>query len=91
LTATSRAPRVGEDSEKKIARRVNRTLEHFQSLPDDARIDVHAVCALLGRSRASIYRDVEHGRLAHQVKIGHSARWRVGDVRAALKGGACSG
>ncbi len=37
-----------------IARRVNRGLEQFPYLPDDGLVDVHVVCALLGRSAASI-------------------------------------
>lgn len=69
-----------------IRRRVDRALETFPFLPDEALIGVHVVGALLGRSRASIWRDVERGRLTHPVKVGHSTRWRVGDVRAALAG-----
>ena len=67
-----------------IRRRVVRALETFPFLPDAALIDIRVVSALLGRSRASIWRDVERGRLASPVKVGHSTRWRVGDVRAAL-------
>jgi predicted DNA-binding transcriptional regulator AlpA len=44
------------------------------------------VGALLGRSTASVWRDVSHGRLAQPRRVGAgSTRWRVGDVRAALK------
>ncbi|MGO8841952.1 MAG: helix-turn-helix transcriptional regulator [Methyloceanibacter sp.] len=69
-----------------IRRRVARALETFPFLPDEALIDVRAVCALRGRSRASTWRDVAAGRLAAPVKVGCSTRWRVGDVRAALAG-----
>lgn len=69
-----------------IKRRVDRALETFPFLPDEALIDIRAVCALLGRSSASIWRDVAAGRLAAPVKVGCSTRWRVGDVRAALAG-----
>lgn len=71
---------------ERIRRRVDRALETFPFLPDEALIGVHVVSALLGRSKASIWRDVERGRLASPVKVGHSTRWRVGDVRAALAG-----
>jgi predicted DNA-binding transcriptional regulator AlpA len=74
-----------------IMRRVQRNLEIFPSLPDDALIEIRVVCALIGRSPASIYRDVAAGRLAQPVKVGSSTRWRAGGVRAALKGGACHG
>jgi predicted DNA-binding transcriptional regulator AlpA len=75
------------DKSEKIARRVDRALEHFPSLPDDALIEIRVISALLGRSTASIWRDVAHGRLAQPVRIGaHSTRWRVGDVRTVMQG-----
>jgi predicted DNA-binding transcriptional regulator AlpA len=77
---------VADQLSDNIRRRVDRALQTFQFLPDAALTDVRVVCALLGRSRASIWRDVERGRLAHPVKVGHSTRWRIGDVRAALAG-----
>jgi predicted DNA-binding transcriptional regulator AlpA len=69
-----------------IRRRVARTLDTFPLLPDAALVDIRVVSALLARSKASIWRDVGRGRLASPVKMGHSTRWRVGDVRAALAG-----
>jgi predicted DNA-binding transcriptional regulator AlpA len=74
------------DKSEKIARRVDRALEHFPYLPDDALIEIRVISALLGRSTASIWRDVAHGRLAQPVRIGRSTRWRVGAARAAMKG-----
>jgi predicted DNA-binding transcriptional regulator AlpA len=68
-----------------IIRRVQRTLEQFDLLPDDALIDVRAVSAVRGRSVASTWRDVAQGRLSRPVKVGGSTRFRVGDVRADLK------
>ena len=85
MAATSQSARVNGYSEK-IAQRVKRTLEIFPSLPDDAFIELRVVCALRGRSRASTYRDVAEGRLAPPVRVGGSARWRVGDTRASMKG-----
>lgn len=73
---------------KKVRRRVDRALETFPFLPDAALIDVRVVSALLGRSTASVWRDVAQGRLSPPVHVGaRSTRWRVGDVRAALNGG----
>jgi predicted DNA-binding transcriptional regulator AlpA len=69
-----------------IRRRVDRTLETFPLLPDEALIEIRTVSALLGRSRASIWRDVATGRLPAPIKLGGSTRWRVGGVRAALGG-----
>ncbi len=84
VTATSVfALSLAQPSEN-VRRRVERALETFPVLPDEALIDIRVVSTLLGRSAASIWRDVERGRLAPPVKVGHSTRWRVGDVRAAL-------
>jgi predicted DNA-binding transcriptional regulator AlpA len=68
-----------------ITRRVQRTLEQFDSLPDDALIGVRVVSAVRDRSVASTWRDVAKGLLPRPVKVGHSTHFRVGDVRAALK------
>jgi predicted DNA-binding transcriptional regulator AlpA len=73
-----------------IKRRVDRALETFPFLPNEARVEIRVLCALFGRSRPSIWRDVAAGRLPAPGKMGHSTRWRVGDVRAALEG-ACHG
>ena len=90
MDVTAQAPRADGYS-KKIAQRVKRTLEIFPFLPDDALIELRVVCALRGRSRASTYRDVAEGRLAPPVRVGGSARWRVGDTRASMKGRAYHG
>lgn len=91
MAATSQTARVNGYSEN-IAQRVKRSLEIFPSLPDDALIEIRPVCALLGRSSASIWRDVANGRLAQPVRVGsRSTRWRAGDVRAAMKGQASHG
>ena len=77
-----KAVRIGENAEQ----RLHLALTRFPSQPDDALIDVRVVGALLGRSTASVWRDVSHGRLAQPRRVGAgSTRWRVGDVRAALK------
>ena len=88
LATKSACAPTGDERSKKIERRVNRALEQFQILPDAALIEIRVVSALLGRSRASVYRDVKDGRLAPPVHISRSSRWRVGDVRAALTEGA---
>lgn len=67
--------------------RIKRALALFQDLPDDALVEVRLVSALIGRSIASIWRDVGQGRLARPLRVGvRSTRWRAGDVRAAMRG-----
>jgi predicted DNA-binding transcriptional regulator AlpA len=42
------------------------------------------VCAALGRSHASLYRDIAAGRIAPPVKIGASSRWPASEIRALI-------
>jgi predicted DNA-binding transcriptional regulator AlpA len=71
-----------------ISCRVRRSLELFPVLPDDAMIDVRVVSIVLNRAVSSIWRDVKSGHFAAPVRVGtRSAKWRVGDVRTASRGG----
>lgn len=63
-------------------------LKSLTSLPVDALVSAKEICFLAGRSRASLWRDVQAGRLPRPISIGpQTRRWRVADVRAYLKGG----
>lgn len=56
----------------------------FDSLPDCALVALPIVCAIRGRSPASIWRDVKESRCPAPVSAGpRCTRWRVGDLRAA--------
>ncbi|MEP2890447.1 helix-turn-helix transcriptional regulator [Tateyamaria sp.] len=48
--------------------------------PGDRLVDMKTVCAILCRSRASIYRDIERGDFPAPIKLGHSSRWRQSDL-----------
>ena len=64
-------------------------LETLTSLPPEALVSAKEISLLAGRSRASLWRDVQAGRLPRPVAIGpQTRRWRIEDVRAYLKGGA---
>jgi predicted DNA-binding transcriptional regulator AlpA len=65
--------------------RLMHTLSSFDSLPSSGLISIRVICALFDRSTASIWRDVKDGRLAKPIRWGGSARWRVGDIRAAME------
>ena len=59
----------------------------FDTLPDEALVNLKTIMALSCRSKSSIYRDIAASRLARPIHIGSkSARWRVGDVREYLTG-----
>jgi predicted DNA-binding transcriptional regulator AlpA len=63
-------------------------LETLTSMPAEALVSAKELSLLAGRSRASIWRDVQAGRLPQPIAIGPQARrWRVEDVRAYLNGG----
>lgn len=63
-------------------------LSAFDQMPASALVSVNDLVALSGRSRTSLWRDVQQGRLPQPVKIGpNSARWSVNDARAFLAGG----
>lgn len=64
-------------------------LESLSSMPAEALVSAKELSILSGRSRASIWRDVQRGRLPQPIAIGpQTRRWRVADVRAYLNGGA---
>lgn len=64
-------------------------LESLTSLPAEALVSAKELSTLSGRSRASIWRDVQAGRLPKPIAIGPQARrWRIEDVRTYLKGDA---
>ena len=59
----------------------------FNDLPDKALLSACEVSFLAGRSRTSLWRDVQRGSLNKPIKIGPNAvRWRVVDVKNFLNG-----
>ena len=66
-------------------KRLNEALKVFDLLPAFALVNIDVVCALSGRSPASVWRDAATGKLPAPVRVGsHSTRWRAGDIRRAL-------
>lgn len=58
---------------------------HFDALPDSARIDIAALVAVTGKSRATVYRWIDLGYLPKPRKFaGTQNTWIVGEVRRAL-------
>jgi len=61
-------------------------LDAFPLAPDEAGVPIPVAQVLLGgRGRASIYRDINAGKL-EAFHIGKSTRLRVGSCRRVLKG-----
>ena len=66
---------------------IHQRLESLNCLPIGALISAKEICLIVGRSRASLWRDVQAGRLPKPVAIGpQTRRWRIEDVRAYLEG-----
>ena len=62
-------------------------LKSLTALPAGALVSAKELSLLAGRSRASLWRDVQAGRLPKPVAIGRQTRrWRIEDVRAYLNG-----
>lgn len=60
-------------------------LQNFQYLPDEAGVAIPVWMIISGRSRASVYRDINSGKLK-AFHIGKSCRLRVGSCRSVLRG-----
>ena len=58
---------------------------HLHELSESARIDIAALIAVTGKSRATVYRWVDRGILPKPKKFaGTQNTWNVGEVRRAL-------
>jgi predicted DNA-binding transcriptional regulator AlpA len=69
------------------ARKLAEQVQLFTFLPNCALVALPVVCAITGRSPASIWRDVRAGRLVKPVNAGpRCTRWRVGDLKAWAEG-----
>ena len=65
----------------------NLRISNFDNLPGSALLSVKELIALSGRSRTSLWRDVQRGFLGTPIKVGKaSTRWNVAQVRAYLTG-----
>lgn len=57
----------------------------IDNLPDWAETDIGGIKALVGKSRATVYRWIDKGILPAPIKrAGTKNAWKVGDVRRAL-------
>jgi hypothetical protein len=60
---------------------------NFDLLPDSANVGIKDASIVAGRAKPTLYRDAAKG-LIQFIKIGHSTRIRVGELRRYLNGGA---
>ena len=70
---------------KRPAASVAQAIEQFTHLPDDARVRVPVVAALLNQSVAATWRHARAGLIPAPSRTGPRATtWRVGDLREFL-------
>jgi predicted DNA-binding transcriptional regulator AlpA len=50
-------------------------------------IDIKELCRKLGRSKASIERDIELGRIPAPLRLGNSRKWRLAEINAWVEAG----
>lgn len=62
------------------------TVENFDRLPDSACLDIAALKAITGKSRATLYRWIDKGILPKPRKLGLTSNnvWAAGEIRRAL-------
>jgi len=58
---------------------------NFDLLPDSANVGIKDASIVAGRAKPTLYRDAAKG-LIQFIKIGHSTRIRVGELRRYLNG-----
>ncbi len=86
----SKPDQIGFDAKKytqslHLANNEAAILASIENLPDCAGVSIQIGCFTTGRSRASIYRDINAGRL-EAFKINTSTRLRLGSLRKMLAG-----
>ena len=70
-----------------IQQKINYRIRNFAQLPDDALLSSNEISMLSGRSRSSIWRDVNSQRLPKPIALGlNSVRWTVKDIKSYLNG-----
>ena len=63
--------------ERKMASQANAGIDYLLTAKE--------VCEWLGRSHASLYRDISDGQIPQPIKLGRSSRWPVSEIRALIE------
>ncbi|MCB1313798.1 MAG: AlpA family phage regulatory protein [Sedimentitalea sp.] len=59
---------------------------NHEDTPHDVLLPITAVCAIVARSKASIYRDIDRGTFPKPQKQGRSSRWRRSLIMKVVEG-----
>lgn len=85
ITKTATARTAG--TRKGATKEVPFAAQNFTLLPDDARIDVKSVAAVLGIGVSTVWNWVARGLLPAPSRLGRTTRWAVGSIRKIAAGG----
>ncbi|WP_081780938.1 helix-turn-helix transcriptional regulator [Sulfitobacter noctilucae] len=59
---------------------------NHDNTPHDVLLPIKAVCEIVARSRASIYRDIQRKTFPAAQKQGRSSRWRRSEIMKVVEG-----
>jgi predicted DNA-binding transcriptional regulator AlpA len=59
---------------------------NHDNTPHDVLLPIKAVCEIVARSRASIYRDIKRKTFPAAQKQGRSSRWRRSEIMKVVEG-----
>ena len=59
---------------------------NHDNTPHDVLLSIKAVCEIVARSRASIYRDIKRKTFPAAQKQGGSSRWRRSEIMKVVEG-----
>ncbi|MDV7145897.1 AlpA family phage regulatory protein [Tropicimonas sp. TH_r6] len=59
---------------------------NYEDTPHDVLLPITAVCEIVARSKASIYRDIKDGTFPRPQKLGRSSRWRRSLIMKVVEG-----
>ncbi|AUQ47462.1 AlpA family phage regulatory protein [Phaeobacter inhibens] len=59
---------------------------NHDNTPHDVLLPIQAVCEIVARSRASIYRDIKLKTFPAAQKQGRSSRWRRSEIMKVVEG-----
>ncbi len=79
-----RADLARKDTTRDMNHSIPTSLEHFDRLPDAARVREPTVCGLPGISRATVWRRVKSGSVPAPVRDGSVTSWQVGKLQKRL-------
>lgn len=87
ITRATTARKAGTRKGATKVREVPFAAQNLSKLPDDARIDVKSVAAVLGIGVSTAWSWVARGIIPPPSRLGRTTRWNAGSIRKIAAGG----